>query len=232
MTDQITIIGSPVSPYVRKVLANLDMKGVPFRCIPQVPFVADENFTKLSPLRQIPVMQIGEFTLPDSTAIVQYLEDVYPEPAAYPGDAKNRARVRWFEEYADGHLGKNVTFSLFFQKVVRPRVLKEEPDQAIIDDTIKVHIPNALDYLESELAGTDFLCGEISVADITIAAMMKNAFWAGWTLDDGRWPRFAAYLARMYDHPSLAKVNSLAEAILAASPAEHAAILDRFLAAA
>ncbi|SDE07816.1 glutathione S-transferase family protein [Kordiimonas lacus] len=233
MTDKLTIIGAPISPYVRKVLAILIMKDLPFRCIPQVPFLADDNFTRISPLRRIPVLKHGDFTLPDSTAIIQYLEEAFPDtPAAYPGDAKARARARWFEEYADDHFGRNVIFNLFFQRVVRPRVLKQEPDQALIDQTLESTLPNALDYLEGEVPADGFLAGDISVGDITIAAMMKNAFWAGWEMDEDRWPGFAAWLKRTSDHPALMKVNTLADEMMAVPPTEHEAIMERFHAAA
>ena len=48
-----TIIGGPASPYVRKVLALCEMKGVPYRLDPIVPFFGDERFSELNPLRRI-----------------------------------------------------------------------------------------------------------------------------------------------------------------------------------
>ena len=50
-----TIIGGPGSPYVRKVLAVCEMKGVPYRLDPIVPFFGDDRFSELNPLRRIPV---------------------------------------------------------------------------------------------------------------------------------------------------------------------------------
>lgn len=232
MTDLITIYGSPVSPYVRKVLAILDMKAVPFRCIPVVPFVAGDDFVKISPMRRIPVLQHGDFTLPDSTAIVQYLEELYPDVAAYPGEARDRARARWFEEYADDHLGRNILFNLFFQRVVRPAILKEQPDEALIEEAVGVTLPAALDYLEGEVPAEGFIAGDVSVADIMIGALFQNARWARWELDAARWPGVNAYLKRVWEVPSLAKVNALGEALMGSNPREHQQIVDSNLAAA
>ena len=39
-----TIIGGPVSPFVRKVLAVCEIKGVPYRLDPIVPFFGDDRF--------------------------------------------------------------------------------------------------------------------------------------------------------------------------------------------
>ena len=46
------IIGSYLSPYVRKVLACLELKGLAYEIDPIVPFLGDDRFTQLSPLRR------------------------------------------------------------------------------------------------------------------------------------------------------------------------------------
>jgi glutathione S-transferase len=58
----ITIIGSFVSPYVRKVLACLNLKGLQYQIDPITSFYANDEFTALSPLRRIPVMIDGDLT--------------------------------------------------------------------------------------------------------------------------------------------------------------------------
>jgi glutathione S-transferase len=65
------IIGSYVSPYVRKVTVALDLKGVGFEIDPIVPFYGDADFTRLSPLRRIPVLVDGDLVLNDSTVIAE-----------------------------------------------------------------------------------------------------------------------------------------------------------------
>ncbi len=231
MKDEITIIGTPISPYVRKVLAILDIKGVPFRCIPQIPFTGDDDFARISPLKRIPVLKIGDFTVPDSSVIAQYLEERFPENPVYPADFEARARARWFEEYADDHMGRNILFPLFFQRRVRPVVLKEPTDEAIVNKAINEDMPKVLDYLESEVPAEGYLCGALSVGDIAVGSLIRNAFWADWTLDASRWPGVAAYLGRLYREPSIAKLNTLAESMLGRSPKDHPAIVDEFFAA-
>src|SRR5260370_41255075 len=55
MAAPVRIIGSYISPYVRKVLVCLRTKGVPYEIDPIIPFVGDDRFSQLSPLRRIPV---------------------------------------------------------------------------------------------------------------------------------------------------------------------------------
>src|SRR6185295_15846638 len=96
-----TLIGSPVSPFVPKVLAVCALKAVEVEIDPIVAFFADEAFDAISPLRRIPVYRDERVTLCDSSVICQYLEDRYPSPSVYPTDVAQRAEARWLEEYAD-----------------------------------------------------------------------------------------------------------------------------------
>src|SRR6185503_19400051 len=94
----ILIVGSYLSPYVRKVLACLEVKGMAYEVDHIVPFFGDDRFSKLSPLRRIPVLVDGDLVLSDSSVICQYLEDKQLEPALFPTDIADRARARTLKE--------------------------------------------------------------------------------------------------------------------------------------
>ena len=68
------IIRGPVSPYVRKVLAVCELKGVPYQVDPIVPFFGDDRFSELNPLRRIPVFVDDQVSVSDSTVIVTGLD--------------------------------------------------------------------------------------------------------------------------------------------------------------
>lgn len=102
----VRIIGSFISPYVRKVLVSLDLKGIGYEIDPIVPFYGNDRFSEISPLRRIPVLIDDRVTLCDSSVICQYLEDRYPQPRLYPEDLVERARARWLEEFADSRMGE------------------------------------------------------------------------------------------------------------------------------
>src|SRR5438552_885113 len=70
----VKIIGSYLSPYVRKVLALLHLKGIAYEIDPIVAFMGDDEFSKISPVRRIPVLMDERVTLCDSSVICQYLE--------------------------------------------------------------------------------------------------------------------------------------------------------------
>jgi len=202
----IRIIGSFVSPYVRKVLACMNLKGLDYEVDPITPFYGNDEFERLSPLRRIPVLIDGDFSVSDSSVICAYLEEAYSGHPLLPADAKDRARARWFEEFADSRLGDLFIWSLFYQKVVRPIVWGEEGDQARIEKAVNEDIPAALDYLEGEVPVDGFLFGQIGVADISIASFFRNGAYAGFEADAGRWPRTAGLVERTLAHPCLARL--------------------------
>jgi hypothetical protein len=53
---RLKIIGNYISPYVRKVLVCLELKGIDYEIDPIAPFVGNDQFSQLSPLRRIPVL--------------------------------------------------------------------------------------------------------------------------------------------------------------------------------
>jgi glutathione S-transferase len=204
MDRPLTIIGSYVSPYVRKVLACLNLKGVGFQVDPITPFFGNDEFRRLSPLCRIPVLIDGDFNASDSSVICGYIDEAYSGHALLPADPKDRARARWLEEFADTRLGDVLIWSFFYQKIVHPLVWGEPGDQARIDKAIGEDIPPALDYLEQQAPADGFLFGDIGIADISVATFFRNGSYAGFEIDAQRWPRAAQWVGRTLGHPCFA----------------------------
>ncbi|PSJ37919.1 glutathione S-transferase family protein [Allosphingosinicella deserti] len=196
------IIGSYVSPYVRKVLACLALKDLTFEIDPITPFFGNDEFERLSPLRRIPVLIDGDVTLCDSSVICAYLDEAYPGHPLLPADTRDRARARWLEEYADTRLGDVFIWGLFYQKFVHKAVWGEAGDEERIARTLEVDAPAALDYLEGQLPESGWLFETFGLADISIATYFRNAFYAGFEVDAGRWPRTAGFVERALAHPT------------------------------
>lgn len=213
----IRIIGSYLSPYVRKVLACLDLKGLAYEIDPIVPFMGDDRFTSLSPLRRVPVLVDDRVTLADSSVICQYLEDRYPTPALYPSDVADRARARWLEEFADSRMGDVFIWGLFDHAVISPAVWGTPRDRAVIDRIVGEEIPPVLDYLETQVPAEGFLFGPPGIADISIAVFLRNAAFARFQVDPVRWPRTAGFVDRVLAQDCLAKLQPF-EAVMLRSP--------------
>ena len=200
------ITGSFVSPYVRKVLACLELKGLDYEVDPITPFFGNDEFERLSPLRRIPVLVDGDLVLTDSSVICAYLDEEYSGHALLPPGAKDRARARWLEEYADTRIGDVFIWGLFYPKVVYPRVWGEEGDLDRVDKCLSEDAPKMLDYLECELPAEGFLFGDIGLADIAIASFFRNADYAGFAVDSARWPKVARFVRETLAHPVFEKL--------------------------
>ncbi len=189
----ITIHGSPISPFVRKVLVCLMEKGVPYEVNPVSPFPPPESHLKISPLGKIPALTDGDLSIPDSSAICGYIEKKHPESPIYPTDTGDYGRALWFEDWADDELPK-ATASLFFNRVA-VKMMKREPDEALIEKIIAKVQPPIFDYLEQEIGDRINLLGDtFSIADIAITCQFVQMMYAGEALPADSHPNIARYV--------------------------------------
>lgn len=221
MREPVQIVGSYASPYVRKVLVALDLKGLSYEIDPIIPFMGNDAFSKLSPIRRIPVLVDDQVTLCDSSVICEYLDDRYPDRPLKPSAAPDRARARWLEEFADTRMGEVFIWRLFNQVAINPFVWGVPTDQQILDRTLQQDIPHVLDYLESELPADGFVFGELSIADVAIAAFFRNAAFARYRVDAERWPRTAAFVDRTLALESFRKLVPFEDVMMRTPPAKQ-----------
>lgn len=214
------IYGSSLSPYVRKVLAYADEKGIKLELVmPGFPNPSPE-FVEASPFRKMPALRDGDYTLADSSAIIHYLEAKYPEPVMIPHDPKLKGKTIWFEEFADTILiacgGK-----IFFNRIVAPRFLglpcnEEEVQKAELND-----LPPVLDYLEKIVPDEGgYLVGDqLTIADIAVASPFANLRHTRTKVCPDRYPRTLTFVNRILARPSFATWVEQETAMLAKEPA-------------
>jgi glutathione S-transferase len=214
------IIGSYVSPYVRKVLACLALKGLDYEIDPITAFYGNDEFERLSPLRRIPVLIEGDLALCDSSVICAWLDEAYPQRPLLPPAAADRARARWLEEYADTRLGDVFIWGLFYPKFAHPIIWGSPGDPARVDKTLAEDLPRELEYLEGQLPSEGWLCGDvIGLADIAIATFFRNGAYVGVEPDPARWPRVAGFCERALAHPCFATLLPFEQVQLGTTPA-------------
>ena len=222
-----TVIGGPASPFVRKVLAVCELKGVPYRLDPIVPFYGDDGFGDLSPLRRIPVFIDDRVSLCDSTVICEYLEERYPEPSVLPGDAAARAQARWLEEFSDTRLADVFIWRIFYEAVTLPFIFQQPRDKQKIARVAADEVPQVMDYLEKVAPEEGLSPGRVSIGDLAVAMPFANLRWARVEPDAARWPKTVAWVARTHAVPALAKLTGWAEAVMQAPPAAHRDVLSK-----
>lgn len=227
MTDtpaDLLIYGSPVSPFVRKVLAFTVAKGAAFDIEPVNIMSPPEWFPEISPMKRIPVLRdrtIGEEgaagTIADSSAICAYLEKKHPEPALYPQEPFAHGRALFLEEYADTVLAPAVGLGIF-RPIFFSIVQGKEADLDTAKQAWAEKVPAALDYLEGALSenggdGEFFAGGAVSIADIAVTCCFMQASLVAETPLDA-WPALARHQAAMSAHPIIAGPYAKADSFI------------------
>jgi glutathione S-transferase len=168
----ITFYYGAGSPFTWRVWLALEHKAVPHRM--NVLSFADGDtrkpeFLALNPRHRVPVVTDGDFVLYESAAIVEYLEELQPAPALFPGDARQRALVRRMvceaDRYLDAANAKLIGNVLF----AKP----EEWDAARIEAARDALLAE-LRVWEDALRG-DYLAGPLSAADFAVYPMLAIA---------------------------------------------------------
>lgn len=209
------VFGFALSPFVRKVHLVAAEKGVKVEALPGNPRNPSPEFAAASPFRKIPALRHGDFTLSDSSAIAAYIDALHPDPPLLPADPRARGRAVWFEEFADtivAAAGGKVVFNRF----VAPRVLGIPGDEDAAR-TGEAELAPLLDYLETQAPGEGWLAGAFSIADISVASVLRTLAYVGIAPDADRHPAAAGWYARVTQRPAWQAVAA-AEAAALASP--------------
>lgn len=209
------IYGLTVSPFVRKVIITCEIKDLKYSIMPVNPFDQPKSFKKLSPLSKIPALVDNNVTLADSSVICSYLEDQYPNNSILPQSIADKAKARWLETYSDSKLIEVVGNNLFFERVVKPKFLKQPTDEKLVSDNLNNILPEVFDYLETQMPKSGFLFSEdkLSIADIAIGSNMLNAKYASYEVDSSKWPLFAGYVNRVHSTDEFKKCIEMDKAL-------------------
>jgi len=200
----LKIYGIPISVHTRKVIVAATFKKLPFENEAVIPFTPPLGWNDISPTGKIPAFTDGSVSLCDSSVICAYLERAYPVLALYPSDTHDYVQTLWFEEYADGTIYRDLVHGLFFNKVIRPKILNTQGDHAAIEAILNDTVPAVFGYLERCLKGEHLVGDRFTLADITLASNLINFHYLGYTIDRRRYPKLAAHFAGSIRHPALA----------------------------
>ena len=199
------LYGARLSPFVRKVLVVAAEKGIDLELRPAGPGAPpSDEFLQASPFAKIPALRDGDFTLADSSAITWYLETLHPEPNLIPIEARARARVVWFDEFADT-IASPPKLKVFWHRVVAP-LIGRESDAAAAEKAEREEVPGVVDYLEriAPEPGGYLVEDRFTLADIAVASPFVNLMHARSPFDEARHPRAAAYVRSVLARPSFA----------------------------
>lgn len=194
-----SILGTPLSPFTRKVALFACEMGLDIDLKEVNPYFPPDDFEKISPLKQVPVLQVDDFVLSDSSAICAYLNAAHPAQAKlFPKEPKHLGHALWIEEFADTALFSEISTGVF--RPIFINELRGQPvDSKTVQTSVSEHLPPLLNYLESQITEKNWFCGdEFSIADLSIYAQMANLQHSVCLPDKNRFP----YLMKNFERVS------------------------------
>jgi glutathione S-transferase len=198
---KMRLFSGPLSMFGAKVQIAAHEKNIDFELV-MVPFTMKEGYApkhsevlRINPKRQVPVLVDGDLEIFDSTQIFEYLEDIEPHPALWPGTAAARAWSRRLEHESD---------EVYFPHIIKLMQLWKTP----LDPAAELARAGAAAYyrtMERVLDDREFLGGSYSFADI--AFYMAQLFGARWGADmTSETPKLQQWRQRMTARPAVLRV--------------------------
>src|SRR5499433_4096136 len=92
MSDPI-VFGFPRNTFVQIVRLVLTHKDVTYTFRDLEPEMGKSSHLALHPFNRVPILQHGDFTVYETSAIIAYLEETFPRPPLRPRDIRDRARM-------------------------------------------------------------------------------------------------------------------------------------------
>jgi len=184
------------SPYAMAAYVALCEKGVPFE-ISLVDLAARQNeapqFSAVSLTRRVPTLVHGDFSLAESSAICEYVDETFAGPALYPADRRERAKARQIQAWLRSDL-------LPIRVERSTEVIFYQPTPAALSDAALAsakRLFSAAEALVPEGGGDIF--GKWCIADTDLALMLQRLVHNGDPVPE----RLAAYARRQWNRPSV-----------------------------
>jgi glutathione S-transferase len=192
----ITLYDNAFSPFARKVRMVLEHKGLAFEAIDGLAPAGHARLAAVNPRVEVPALQDGALLVVNSSHIVAYLEQRYPERPVYPADPEDRALALHWERLADTLLDAIVhdvsNGGFGFQPGEEPPGLRD----AAREDLAPIYAD-----LERTLADRDFVCGALSIADLALFPHLTAVRLLDISFDGDTHPRLLAWYRRLRRHP-------------------------------
>jgi glutathione S-transferase len=170
------LIGDALSPYAARVMIAARWKGVELSCEAPEGGPRTAQHLARNPMGKVPVLIDGDLVLPESDVIVSYLEDRFPTPTLFPGDAVQRANARLLTRLLDTYSAPS--FGPFLQN-----------DTHEIAVTMQ-RITDSLRYIDHFRIDGRFAVGDaFSIADCALIPFF-HAFEGLQTMSQGRFETY------------------------------------------
>lgn len=197
-----------LSPFAGKARVAFAEKGVAVDLIEIDPRNRPPRLRELNPTGRVPVLEIGDVAIRESTAICEWLEDVQPTPAFWPSDPGERAAARGMLRWVDDELT-----ALLFGSVRRAAFGPDPNDPPDIVTILQRRLVSNWPVAERLLAGTggSWMMGGGAPTIVDLAAIPLAVRLPQWqpelAPDPEDHPHVVAWLEALRTRPSAAEVD-------------------------
>lgn len=184
------------SPYAMSAFVALHEKGLSFEIV-TVDLAASENqaaaFTSMSLTRRVPTLLHGDFSLSESSAITEYIDELFPGTPLYPVDPRSRARARQVQAWLRSDLmpirQERSTEVVFYGAKKPPLSTAARESAQKLFTAAELLLP----------LGSENLGGQWSIADVDLALMLNRLVMNGDSVPE----RLAAYAKQQWLRPTV-----------------------------
>jgi glutathione S-transferase len=160
----------------------------------------EPDYLALNPYSRVPTLVDGDLVLYESTAILNYLEALYPQPPLAPADVKGRALVDMHMKLCDLQFTRQAG-AIIFPKRFLPR---ERWDETLFAQ-MRTEIDKHLAILDRQLGDSDYVIGNrYSLVEVCYTPFVAFLELMGVTPP----PRIAKWSERILARPSAQQTAS------------------------
>ena len=191
---------SAFSPFARKVRLVLSLKGLDVEYVDGLNHDNSEKLRDLNGRGEVPALIDEGLVVVNSSDIVAYLDHQYPNFPVLPTCAKIRVNARKWERIADSVIDPIMVDISYWKWANRSDEMPAGMLEAAQTDLALIY-----NQLESELSGSDYICGELSIADIALFPHMVGATALGVPFSKNIHKNIISWIARLRENESFAE---------------------------
>ena len=216
----VVVLGFPRSTFVHIARLVLTHKQVPYTFRDLEPEMGSATHLALHPFNRVPILQHGDFTLYETSAIAAYVDEAFDGPALQPKEVRARARMNQWISALNSYYYPYMIYHVSHERRVFPELGIASDEKVVAHALPKIEV--GLQLLERELGhGKEYLLGsDLTLADFYI---LPSTYGFGLTEEgQGMYPKYPAFCRwreRMEAPPTVRKLRA---ALPPHAPIEHA----------
>jgi glutathione S-transferase len=153
-----------------------------------------EDWGRYNRRAEIPILLHDDLVVLNSSDIVPYLDDAFPDRSIYPSDPRRRVAARAWERTADTLADAIVTNTAIWTWAK----IGNCPEGLLAAN--QAEISDLYDELQAVLGDYGYICGELSIADLALFPHLMAAWHLDLRCDPEKHGRVARWLGHMRNH--------------------------------